>query len=250
MADTWDFYFSNVNGELASLFIDLGLAEVAPDRHRPWLLWAWVYMNLPREDGLSSAEEAPLLDDLEESLMEAVEESTGAELVGRITTSGRREFYFYGPSIEGFEDAIGRVMSDRPEYRFDTGLENDPEWNHYVRVLYPSPHDIQCIKNRRVIEVLQEHGDALDKPRTLSHWACFPSEAARQQFAAAAVGLGYRVVNQGEVEKTANGQRFGVTFERSDSVDWASINEVTIELYELADSCGGDYDGWESPVQK
>lgn len=56
MSSQWDFYFSNVNNSLASIFVDLGLQEIAPSADNPWLLWVWVQFNHPREDGLSSAE--------------------------------------------------------------------------------------------------------------------------------------------------------------------------------------------------
>jgi hypothetical protein len=31
MSDHWDFYFANVNEKVASLFVDLGIREAAPD---------------------------------------------------------------------------------------------------------------------------------------------------------------------------------------------------------------------------
>ena len=41
MSDNWDFYFANVNEMPASLFVDLGIRNSAPDPERPWLLWVW-----------------------------------------------------------------------------------------------------------------------------------------------------------------------------------------------------------------
>jgi regulator of RNase E activity RraB len=249
MSDSWDFYFANVNGEIASLFIDLGLADTAPDPNRPWLLWAWVYMNQARDDGLSSSEEAPRLDAIEEALMAEVEDATAGELVGRITTAGRREFYFYGPTHVGFEDAIARAMSQFADYAFDTGVEQDADWSHYQRVLYPSPPDVQRIKNRHVIEVLSQHGDRLEKPRIVAHWAYFPTAESRSAFVSKARELGFAVMKEYEAtEGNADDFRHGVHLERIDSVDWASINEVTLELFELAETSGGYYDGWETAV--
>src|SRR5262245_35159471 len=103
MSDSWDFYFANVNDVIASLFVDLGIRDSVPDSDRPWLLWTWVYFRQPRDDGLSSSEEAPVLNEIEDALTKKVQETTEAELVGRITTAGRREFYFYGPQAGRFE---------------------------------------------------------------------------------------------------------------------------------------------------
>ena len=246
MSDTWDFYFAEVNNEFASLFVDLGLIDEAPDSNRPWLLWAWVHMQAPSEVGMVTDEEAPQLDAIEEALMEAVEDAAAGELVGRIMTAGRQEFYFYAPTHIGFEDAVARTMQRFSQYRFDTGVEQDPDWNHYLRVLYPSAHDVQRIKNRHVIEVLSENGDQLEKPRIVSHWAYFPGEAARAQFVAEARKRKYAVMDEHRVDEPGHEKPFCARLERIDPVDWLSINEVTIELFELADSCGGEYDGWEA----
>ena len=89
MPNKWDSYFANVNGELASLFVDLGIRDKSPDPGRPHLVWCWVYMNQPREDGLSSADEAQTLWTIEEDITASVRGK--ATFVGRITTAGRRE---------------------------------------------------------------------------------------------------------------------------------------------------------------
>jgi hypothetical protein len=39
MADNWTSYLWNVNGKLASIFINLGLAGNAQIASKSWLLW-------------------------------------------------------------------------------------------------------------------------------------------------------------------------------------------------------------------
>lgn len=246
MSDTWDFYFANVNDDFASLFVDLGQAEVAPDASRPWLLWAWVYMQSPSETGMVTDEEAPQMNAIEMALMEAVEDATAGELVGRIMTAGRQEFYFYAPTSVGFEPAVERTMKQFAGYNFISGVENDAEWNHYLRVLYPSPHDVQRIKNRHVVQVLADHGDQLEKPRIVSHWAYFPSEEARGEFVAKVRERKYVVTSEHQIDAPGNQRPYCARLERIDPVDWTSINEVTIELLDLAEASGGEYDGWET----
>lgn len=250
MSEHWDFFFANVNNKLASLFVDLGIRRSVPDIERPWLLWVWVYFNNPRDDGLHSAQEAGTLSQIEDSLNESVSGAVDGVLVGRITTDGRREFYFYAPSFAGFEDGVARGMKGFSDYRWDSGSKHDPEWEQYLGLLYPSPHDWQCIKNRYVIEQLRKAGDPLEKERLVFHWAYFPDESSRKQFVAAIRERGYEVTKQGRVDDPDRPHPFGVSFERVDRVDWDSINQVTIELFDLAESVGGDYDGWETSVEK
>jgi regulator of RNase E activity RraB len=250
VSDQWDFYFANVNEKLASLFVDFGIREMAPHAGNPWLLWVWVYFHHPRDDGLSSSQEVDTLSQIEDSLTDALGSAIDAFLAGRITTDGRREFYFYAPAFVGFDDAVARGMERFPDYKWDADSHHDPEWNQYLGVLYPTRRDWQRIKNRHVIEQLQKHGDRLEKKRTVFHWAYFSHEASRGQFVAGVKERGYTVTNESDVDDPNCRHPFGVSFERVDSVDWDSMNQVTLELLELADSLAGDYDGWETSVEK
>src|SRR5258708_4765095 len=117
MSDKWDFYFAKVNGEVASLFVDLGIRDKSPDPGRPHLIWSWIYMNQPREDGLSSSDEAQALWTIEEDMTASLQGM--ATFVGRITTAGRREFYFYADDSKRCEIAISAAMAKHPAYRFD-----------------------------------------------------------------------------------------------------------------------------------
>ncbi len=250
MSDKWDFYFANVNDKISSLFVDLGIRETALDAQKPWLLWVWVYLNNPREDGLSQNPEAATLLEIEDVLTEIVGNATDGVLVGRITTDGHRGFYFYSATFVAFDEAVGKGLEQFPNYRFDSGTQHEPDWNQYLNLLYPSPKDWQRIKNRHVIEVLERHGDPLKKPRLVYHWAYFSNESSRDRFVAAINERGFAVTNQGIVDIPNHSQPLSLNFERVENVDWNSINEVTIELFELAESLEGDYDGWETSVEK
>ena len=250
MSDEWDFYFTNVNGVLASIFVDLGIRQLVPQASHPWLLWSWVYFEEPREDGLSSSEESPTLREIEDALTRSVSEISHAELVGRITTDGRREFYFYGPDPARFDDAVSRALESFPKYRFEFGRQEDHGWLHYLNVLYPSPRDNQRIKNRHVLEALKNRGDSLKASRSVSHWAYFRSPEDRARFIAQVISNGFEICNESEETELATECPYGVTIQRIDHIDWDSINEVTLELFELANEHGGEYDGWETSVEK
>lgn len=250
MSDKWDFYFANVNDVIASLFVDLGLRKSIPDRDRPWLMWTWVNFRQPRDDGLSSSEEAPVLHEIEDALTKAVKETTAAELVGRITTAGRREFYFYGPRPHGFEQAAASALKSFPAYEFHSGSKEDPSWSQYLNVLYPSPEEHQRIKNLHVIEALEKGGDPLKKPRPVTHWAYFKSPQDRNKFIAKAVSAGFKVIDQYKSDNSEAEHPFCVMLERMDRVDWDSINGATLKLFRLAHEVSGDYDGWETSVEK
>ena len=250
MSDSWDYYFANVNDSVASVFVNLGIRDSVPHADRPWLLWVWVYFRQPRDDGLSSSEEAPIFHEIEDSLTNEVRETTEATLVGRITTAGHREFYFYSPHQDRFGQAVAAAMMHFPNYEFDAGFKKDPDWSQYLNVLYPSPEEHQRIKNRHVIETLKQHGDSLTKSRLVSHWAYFKSPQDRQEFIAKASSGGFEVTDQSDDDEPNTEHPYGVKLERVDRIDWHSINNATLKLFRFVQEVDGDYDGWETSVEK
>lgn len=236
MSDNWNFYSLLVDSDPASIFVDLGIGAFAPMPDFPDMAYLRVYMRHPRPDGLSSQEEYEDLVALEKQVSAAVEQDGRTILVGRNTSSGNRDFYFYtrSPSVE---DDLRAAMSRWPDYEFDTGTRPDPDWSTYREFLYPSEEDFQRIGNREVVDRLLEHGDRIDAPRRIDHFAYFEARNDRDAFARYLAGRGYNVSN---VEQ-ADG-RHQVAFDRIDRP--ADIDDVTIELFRAARQHHGDYDGW------
>lgn len=246
MPDEWEFYFANVNDVLASLFVNLGIRNSVPDPKRPHLTWLWIHMNHQRPDGLSSSDEATVLGIIEDDVVGSL--SDCATFVGRITTAGRREFYFYTDDPTQCENAIGRTMGEHPAYRFDLDHQRDEPWSQYLSLLYPSPEDFERIKNRRTLDVLADQGDQHTKTRPISHWAYFPTAEARDAFCASATTKGFTLVDNSIYVDDLSSDPFGAHLEKVSAV--SDIDDVTIELLRLANSHGGDYDGWEARVEK
>lgn len=228
--------------------VDLGVRDQVPDRDRPWLLWVWVYMLAPRPDGLSSTEEAEVLFALEDHMIAKIGRALDAKLVGRITTQGRREFYVYADRPLAGELPLSDALKNFPEYRFDWGTKKDTEWQQYLTVLYPSEEELQKIKNRRVLEVLEERGNDSEQPREIRHWFYFKTVEDRDALIRDVRSLGFSIVSSSENTDYAN--PFGVHVARADRSDQESIDSVTIELFKLAKCHQGEYDGWETQVVK
>ncbi len=157
--EVWEFYFSNVNEKLGSLFVDLGLRKVAPMTDKPNVVWISIKMNNPREDGLSSQEESELLGDIEDALVDKINSKHNSIYVGRLTSAGDRDLYFYFGDTTLYDKTVSEVMVAYPKYRFDFGSKEDKEWGGYFDFLYPTPQQYQNIQNRRVIEQLEKGGD-------------------------------------------------------------------------------------------
>jgi uncharacterized protein (TIGR01619 family) len=245
MTGNWKFYICNVNDKLASIFVDLGLRDEAPLLSKKWLLWVWVYMQNPRPDELSDSSEAPILSKIEDVLNANLASHCDGIRCGRITTQGRREFYFYAETRERFSDAVKTALADFAEYKFDMGEQEDPLWEQYLDVLYPSEEQLEQIKNGDVLGLLAEQGDVLSVPREVQHWLYFRSGQSRLSFSESAVSAGFKIVSEITLEGDLP---FEISVARTQSLERRSIDDTVIELLRLAQQFDGEYDGWETPV--
>jgi uncharacterized protein (TIGR01619 family) len=246
MPEGWNFYVCKVNGVLASVALDLDLRKQVPDPSKPELLWVWVYCNSPRPDGLSSDEEFDKLVEIEQRMTRSLERDFKAILSGRITTAGHREFYYYCTHSVGFEAAVADVLTYFRDYKFDCGVQKDPEWKQYLNVLYPSDEQRQRIENRSVLDLLAQKGDTLEIPRDITHWLYFRANHDREAFWQSIRSLEYRV--QSQPDNPDSEFPFGLCIVRFQSVKGDAIDEAVIELFRRAKEFRGDYDGWETEV--
>lgn len=246
MLANWDSYFCNVNNVLASIALNLELHKHAPDSDRPNLLWVWVYMKSPREDGLSAQSEFEDLCSIEDQLTTTMLDKFDAVFCGRITTDGRREFYYYAPRAEQLKYVIKKAMDQFRGYEFDCGWKPDSGWTQYLEVLYPSDEVRQCMENRKVLDVLEQKGDSLERPRDVLHWIYFRTDADREQFRVAVAPLRYRLESKSDREHRDFPK--GICIARLQSVKPAELDDAVIELFRLAKKHSGDYDGWETQV--
>jgi len=246
MPEGWNFYLCTVNDVLASIALDLGLRGQIPDLSKPELLWVWVYFKSPRPDGLSSDVEFDTLIAIEKQITKGLEQDFRAILSGRITTAGRREFYYYGAHSVGFKSVVADALGRFPDYEFDCGVQMDPEWNQYLNVLYPSDEQRQRIENRSVLDVLVQDGDTLKTPRDMFHWIYFRAKSDRNAFWDSIRLLEYRM--QSQPDDLDREFPFGLCIVRFQSVKPEAVDEAVVELFRRAKEYHGDYDGWETEI--
>lgn len=242
MSDDWDFYPLLVDSEPASIYLDLGVARIAPIEGQPHMAYVQVLMRQPRPDGLSSQAEFDDLVSLEDSLSDRLASGDSTIYVGRNTSSGNRDFYFYTSNPEAFESLAREAMAGHPDYQFEVGGKPDPEWDVYFGFLYPSPADLQRIMNRRVLENLKSHGDSLSEPRFIDHRAYLPNAAAAANLRAYLSDEGFIVD-----EPMIDGGSIVLDFKRSDQPE--KIDDVVIPVVRRVVELGGEYDGWGCEVE-
>lgn len=247
--EDWDFYFSNVDDIIGSFYVDLGLAKVAPLTDKPNLVWITVKMNNPREDGLSSNEESETLYAVEDRIQEFISKNHNAIYVGRLTSNNNRDFYFYFGDTTLYDKTISEAMVAFPSYTYDFGIKEDPEWSSFSDFIYPNPRQFQSIQNHRVVDNLQKNGDPLTKARQVDHWIYFKTDNDRSEFLKRIEPLKFDIISGDE--KTSFGDfPYKLHIARIDKVDFDSVDDYVLDLWEFANECNGDYDGWETSVEK
>jgi uncharacterized protein (TIGR01619 family) len=246
----WTFYFSNVNDKLSSIATDLNLINIAPVNGQDNVVYVSIKMPNPREDGLSSNEDADDLWKIEDEIIKAFDNNKlNYTFAGRLTSNGFRDLYFFGENTILMEKQVSSTMTAFPKYEFDFGHKLDKEWSGYFDFLYPLPRQMQVIQNRRVLEQLEKGGDDLTKAREVFHWIYFKTQNELDQFESFTTSLGFETKNKDKTEQP-NEYKFVISISRVDKVGYDEIDEFTLELWEKAQELNGDYDGWETSIEK
>lgn len=249
MSDEWNFYFCQVDDKPASIFVDLGIRDEAPIAALPHRACLSLILQHPRHDGLSSQEEFDALSAFE-GAVKAHLDTPESMYVGRNTSDGRRDFWFFVTQPATWEAHVAELMRAFADYGWETSTAEDPEWDAYLNFLYPNDEGLDFMSNRQVCDRLEAAGDPLTQVRDIDHWAFFPDAASRQAFIAQVEPLGFAVREVYEREADEDGapddEPFVARVFRSDTPSHRDIHDVTVPLLRAAREVGGRYDGWET----
>lgn len=243
MSDDWDVYFTHVDDKPASILLDLGIAPEAPIPGLSVMAYVTIDFLDPDENGMSKQAEHDRLVAVEDALVPALTHET-CIFVGRCTTGGQRDFFFYMDNAKDVEERVESVMERFEEYSWDMGLVEEPGWDTYFEFLYPDEQGMDTIWNNRVRRNLAAEGDDLSARREIDHVIQFATEADLLAFKPEAEQEGFTVSVQ---DKRVDAEKpYEVLVRRADIPD--DIDDVTWPLRELAGAHGGVYDGWGCPV--
>lgn len=246
----WTFYFSNVNDKLSSVATDLNLISIAPVNEQDKVICISIKMPNPRGDGLSSNKDADDLWKIEDEIIKVFEnKKLNYTFAGRITSNGFRDFYFFGENTILMKKQVSSTIAEFPKYEFNFEHKLDKEWSVYFDFLYPSPRQMRVIRNRQVLEQVEKLGDSLTKPRIVFHWIYFKTQKELNQFENFTANLGFETKNKVKTEEFDE-YKFVILISRVDKVGYDDIDDYVLKLWEKALELNGDYDGWETSLEK
>lgn len=244
LEDDWDFYPCRVDDAAASIFLNLALAQALPGLSEDTLYALRLKMVDQGEHRMGSGEEASAIYPVEDAIVDDAL-ALGVRFVGRLRNLGTWQMIFMGPP--DLEPEIRRIAATHLEplaRTFSIVTKFDPEWTYYSEFLYPNEERRRWIRDKRVVDVLEQHGDPLTVRRRVDHWIYFQDAESCRAFAAAASAEGFQMV-----EPEPEAPNLGVQIYRTDSVQLEDIHEVTNLLADLAAQFNGEYDGWETEVE-
>ena len=149
LSKDWDHHLFRLGEDLASAYLDLGIADAAPVAGHSHCVRISVALTQPAENGMSTDEEFDDLIALEDDLVARLH-GDNAIYVGRLTTRGSRIFYLYATDAELLARNASEAMQRHPAYRHEISGRADPNWSTYFDLLYPSPETYQRMQNRRL----------------------------------------------------------------------------------------------------
>ncbi len=148
-----------------------------------------------------------------------------------------------GPSkLEAALNAAAAEAGYAPEVH----VEADPGKSVYWQDLYPTEDDRQVMVDMEVQAALSEKGDDPAKAREIAHWVYFREETDAQDFAGWARETGYKVISVERSEEAA--PLWLVRMAHQGTLQLKDISGHTLTISRRAREVGGQYDGWESPL--
>jgi regulator of RNase E activity RraB len=241
----WQFYVAaEASGSMRSTAVDMSVVSSAPQISKPIVFWVQVGMRHPNRNGLASREEASVLREIESKAIAEVTSQMDAVYVAQLNRDGRFEMYFYVPNTNGADKIATGLVAHFAGYEIKTGSKNDPDWSAYLTEFYPQhPKSKQQIFNFSLIETLKQNGDPLTSVHLIDHTVRFPTPDLRQKFSDLATAQNFTESQKFE-EAGLPDRRYGITVSHEFMINLPTINKVTWLFIDLAEQCGGQYDGW------
>jgi hypothetical protein len=243
---SWQYYTRPISpSDPRSLlfYIDLDFQNRAPVLTHPVTAYVQVGLQKPDAAGQASADEAQILREIEAQLAEGFERISPAGpalYVGRVVGDGVCTFYYYLSAAHGVKKFIATLATSFSGYAIVGGTKSDAPWSVYAQML-PDRLTALRIQSRRQCFSFEQAGDTLKEYRPVQHWAVFPTDKARQSFIHSTMLLDFKTGY-----KSDSADIFGIQVQRDDIPSSQNMDALTVRMYELAESLGGAYEGWQT----
>ena len=235
----WDIYsYSTDNGPV---FVSFHTESNRIDQSQyPFCARVIITIKAPNHNGGPAQEEARVLWDLEDRLVESLDaENVPCLLLGRLTHSGTRELVFQVADYTSFRPPVGRWMGEHDDY--ETDVSEHDGWDFYFASVWPSETSWLLIMDRRVVDNLVKSGSDPSKPHSLE-FVFRGDQNSLQQMQAALAARGYSLL-----ELSSEDSR--LVMARSMPLEVGAIFSESVAHHQDGKRFGVEYDGWGASVE-
>jgi hypothetical protein len=248
-AGSWDLYLLEIRGEMSMITLNMELYPHTPAPNLPNIMIVsqefpnCVKGEFPDTESLDAFSEAFT------QMLEGIGAETEGEWVGSLVYHCSKFEYLYVRDTIGLRErwqAGLQQLGSAPPLALE--LKADPEWGYYREFLYPNEYYRESMANQKVLLTLLESGDDLSKPRKVEHWLYFPNKKEMSECLKVLAKEGYQEERSQKLK--VEELPFELVVSRTDPVDLATMNGITLSLRKMATESKGRYDGWETFVVK
>lgn len=239
-----EYYIATSDESSVKTELEMDYLDSAPQKERPWLLWAFLKMNDVDEEGFATATELQRLSSVTDTLKETLSNEIDAISVGQKYEDGWLELYFYAPTAKKFQSIVSKVLGS--DFIMDTGSTKDAKWEHYLYTLYPSALMLQQVQSRHIMDELKEEGDDLTVVREVEHYMGFLTESQAKRVSEELYLHGFK---EKEISYNSS-EEYGNTLilTQDHAVDAELLEELAFLLITTAEKEHGIYVGWSTGV--
>ncbi len=249
-AQDFDTYLTFIEDAPASFLVDLAATRHAPARTHPVRVQVRLTLEAAGDSGLPDEDELERLRALEDRIVEGLDEHLGAIFVGHELSRGYLHVVAYAPRARVGDEATLLDWLDEDGYEVAWLVADDADWAMFFEYLVPSEWEMRTIWNRRLLERLEEHGDQLDAPRPIDHFAYFRREDAATRAAEALSEQGFAVKppERNDDDEGDPQRPWALSFQRTDALAEGRADAVSLEIMDTLALHDGHYDGWGCAV--
>jgi hypothetical protein len=244
----WDTYLARYEKGPGSTMVNMGLKATVPDSTHPFLFAAGVKFRNCTNEGLPAPTSFISLTRISDSVVALMGRLSSSILTGTFSYQCERKDYFYVTDTTGLKQAVTNMLRTVfPDYTPAFLIKEDKKWDAYLHFLYPNDETREYMANQKIIMRLQKAGDKPEIPRTIDHFLLFKSSADRDCFIYKAISQHFKIVS---TENGLTPSDFKLHISRTDNLDLAAVNKLTLWLKNEAKKCKGNYDGWETAITR
>lgn len=248
--DHWESYIAAYEKGAGITLVNMSLKEKAPVKDQGFVLITGVTFT-DCKDGLPTPEMQETLQAIDDALARQVSFLGKTTFAGSWTHNCERLLYFYIQDSMDVRFSLQTFYKDNyPDFKYYINIRHDPEWEGYLKFLYPNEIILEQLNVNKVLHQLAEAGDKRDKERPVDYSFYFPDGKNRSAFIEAMKKEGFRIAD-GQPKKAVSKDPPGlVTISKNALPDASTISGMIIYLRKKAAELGGEYKGWETVPAK